>query len=102
MTDETDRMVRAERVANAMTVIAPYFDACRDSYLDGIAALAIKPMCDNVRAGIEKLAIGVKVLDEVRAQVASSIADGTVAEADTRRASNLASLSTEKRRWAQF
>lgn len=68
----------------------------------GLQALAVKPMSDNVRAGIEKLAVAVKVLDEVKSQVAGTITDGKVATHEAERTSRIAKLTTEQRRWTAW
>lgn len=103
MSDEALRMARAEQADTALKqFLGPAFDVCRADYLEKLAEIAAKPLTNDMRAAMEKLAVGVKVIDTVRAQIAGLVADGTFAQADAHRASELANLTTEKRRWAQF
>lgn len=102
MSDEALRMTRAEQNHTAWTLMAPHFDAIRADYVAGLAAQAVKPMSDTVRQAIEKLAVAIKVLDEVKAQVSASIADGGLAQHDASRAAEMAKLSTEQGRWVKW
>jgi|SRR6478752_1817437 len=103
MTDEALRMARAEQANQALQqFLVPAFDVARAEYLEKLAAIAAKPLTADLRAGMEKLALGVKVIDEVRAQIESLVGDGKFAQADANRARRIAELPTEKRRWANF
>lgn len=102
MTD-SERMARAEQAKQALgQFLSPAFDVCRQAYIDALADIASKPMYDKNRAAMEKLAVGIKVIDEVRRQIENVVADGSLARADNDRAKMLANLSTEKRRWAMM
>lgn len=103
MSDEALRMARAEQAKAALgTYLAPAFDVCRADYLAKLAEIAAKPLTNDMRAGMEKLAIGIKVIDQVRGQIEALVMDGRVAEDDASRARNLAGMTTEARRWAMF
>lgn len=103
MSDEAMRMARAEQADAAMKAfLGPAFDVCRTDYLEKLAEIAAKPMTADYRVGMEKLALGVKVIDMVRAQIEAVVADGRLATADAHRASDLANMTTEKRRWSAF
>jgi hypothetical protein len=101
--DPLNRMGRAESAALAMRQwLAPAFDVCRADYLEKLADVAAKPMSDANRAGMEKLSLGVKVIDEVRSQIEAVIADGKVAAHSAEGASRLANMTTEQRRWLDY
>jgi glycyl-tRNA synthetase alpha subunit len=103
MSEESLRMARANQAEQALTqFLAPAFDVVRTDYMEKLASIAAKPLTNDMRAGMEKLALAVKVVDEVRAQVTALVADGQVAQSDLRRASNIAELPSEKRRWALY
>jgi len=100
MSDESLRLARAEQADAAMKqFLSPAFDVVRAEYLEKLGEIAAKPLTADMRAGMEKLALAVKVVDVVRAQLTSLIMDGKIAHADLRRADKIASLPTEKRRW---
>lgn len=101
--DPVTRMARAENAEMALRQwLAPAFDVCRSDYMAKLADIAAKPMTDANRAGMEKLALGVKVIDEVRAQIEAVIADGKVAAHTAQGASRLANMTTEQRRWLDY
>lgn len=98
-----DRMGRAENAEMALVQwLGPAFDVCRSDYLAKLAEIAAKPMTDANRAGMEKLALGVKVVDEVRSQIEAVIADGKLAAKTAEGASRLAGMTTEQRRWLDY
>lgn len=100
MSDESLRMARAEQADAAMKqFLSPAFDVVRAEYLEKLAAIAAKPLTADMRAGMEKLALAVKVVDEVRAQLTGLVMDGRIAQADTARAAQIAALPVEKRCW---
>ena len=103
MSDEALRMARAEQAEQALNqFLGPAFDVCRAEYMEKLAAIAAKPLSNDLRAGMEKLALAVKVIDEVRAQITGVVADGRFARADKDRARRIVELPTEKRRWANY
>lgn len=103
MSDEALRLARAEQANQALIqFLGPAFDVCRADYLEKLADIAAKPLTNDMRAAMEKLALGLKVIDVVRSQILSLVVDGNVAQSEARRASDLANMTTEKRRWAQF
>lgn len=103
MTDDATRMARAEQAKAALSgFLDPAFDVCRADYMEKLAEVAAKPLNNDARAAMEKLALAVKVLDQVRGQIFAVVADGTASQADARRADKIADLSVEQRRWARF
>lgn len=103
MSDEAERMARAAQADAAMKqFLAPAFEVVRAEYLEKLAEIAAKPLTNDMRAGMEKLALAVKVVDVVRGQITSLILDGNLAQSDAKRISELDKLSPEKRRWAGF
>lgn len=103
MSDEAIRMARAEQAKQAMErFLAPAFDLVRAEYIEKLADIASRPLTNDLRAAMEKLAVGVKVIDQVRAQITPLVIDGEIARIDNKRATELAEMSTEKRRWALY
>lgn len=106
MTDDrtlSDRMVEAEQARDAFDrFMGPALATARADYLTKLADVAARPMSDPIRAGMEKLATGIKVVDEVEAQLRGLMMDGALAQRDARRASRLANLTTEERKWLSF
>lgn len=101
--DPASRMARAENAELAMRQwLGPAFDVCRSDYLAKLAEIASRPMTNDNRAGMEKLAMGIKVVDEVRSQIEAVIADGKVAAHSQQGASKLANMTTEQRRWLDY
>lgn len=100
MTDTTARLVEAERVAEAFALyMDPALDVCRVDYVEKLAEIAAKPMTDANRAALEKLAVAVKVVDQVRGQIRSLMLEGAVAKRDAERAAQVAAMTTEQRKW---
>lgn len=103
MSDEAIRMARAEQASTALKeFLGPAFDVCRADYLEKLGEVAARPLTNDIRAGMEKLALGVKVLDEVRRQIEGLVRDGDIARECARRASDLAELPAEKKRWLGY
>lgn len=103
MSDEALRMARAEQADAAIKqFLGPAFDVCRADYLEKLGEIAARPLTDANRAGMEKLALGVKVIDMVRSQIVAVIADGGLARSNKRGADRLANLSAEARWYAQW
>jgi hypothetical protein len=103
MSDEALRMARAEQAEAAMKqFLGPAFDLVRWDYLQALADAASAPLDATARAKMEKLALGIKVIDRVRKQIEGAVIDGALATADAKRANQLASLSAEKRWWASW
>lgn len=101
--DNVTRMARAENAAMAMAQwLAPAFDVCRNDYLAKLAEVASKPLTADHRAAMEKLALGIKVVDMVRSQIEAVVADGRLAKQNAELASNLANMNTEQRRWLDY
>jgi hypothetical protein len=103
MSDEAARMARAEQASAALTAfLSPAFDVARADYMAKLTELLTRPMCgDNLKA-CEKLALAVKVANEVEAQIEALVADGQMARADASRAADIARLPAEQRRYAQY
>lgn len=103
MADEALRIARAEQAKVALSeFLAPAFSLVRTDYMEKLADIAAKPLTDGNRAGMEKLALAIKVVDQVRLQVEQVVNDGTVAGADKQRADKIADMPFEKRRWADM
>ncbi len=105
MTDTTtDRMNRAQRANEAMVeFIGPALEVMRTDYMDKLRDVAAKhPMRGEPLAMVEKLSTALKIVDQIEVQMRALIADGTVAQADADRASNIARLNTEQRRYAGY
>lgn len=103
MSDEAIRIARAEQASAALKqFLGPAFDVCRADYLEKLGEVAARPLTNDMRAAMEKLALGVKVIDEVRRQIESVIADGSVAASDKSRTDKLAGLNAEQRKWVAW
>lgn len=103
MSEEAIRMARAEQADTAIKqFLAPAFDVVRAEYLEKLADIAARPLTNDMRAGMEKLALAVKVVDVVRAQLTGLVLDGALARDTAQRLAELDKLSPEKRRWAGF
>lgn len=103
MSDEALRMARAEQANAALTqFLAPAFDVCRAEYLEKLAEIASRPLTNDMRAGMEKLALAVKVIDAVRGQITGLVLDGNLARDTAQRTAQLDALTPEKKRWAGF
>lgn len=103
MTEETLRMARADQAEAALAqYLRPAFNVAHADYLQKLAEIAAKPLTNDIRAAMEKLALGLKVLKEVRGQVEALVIDGEVARADVKRADHLAGLTTEQKWWASW
>lgn len=104
MTDDTSaRMVEAEQAEQAIRrFLKPALDTLKAEYLIKLADVAAKPMTANLRAGMEKLAIAIKVVDQVSGQLNALILDGNIARQDAERASRIADMTTEQARWASY
>jgi hypothetical protein len=103
VSDEALRMARAEQANQALKqFLGPAFDVARAEYLEKLAIVASKPLTADLRAGMEKLALAVKVIDVVRSQIESLVADGGVARDTAARAAELDALSPEKKSWTKW
>jgi hypothetical protein len=93
-------MARAEQARAALDqFIGPALEVIRGDYMEKLADIAAKPLNADMRAGMEKLALAVKVVDQVRIQIETLVRDGAVARQDKQRADKIAALPAEKRRW---
>lgn len=103
MTEETLRMARADQAEAALAqYLRPAFNVAHADYLQKLAEIAARPLNADMRAAMEKLALGLKVLAEVRGQIEALVIDGDVARADVKRADKLAGLTTEQKWWASW
>lgn len=100
MGEYAERIADGEQARDAIIrFVGPAFDVVRNDYLAKLAEVAAKPLTPDLRAGMEKLALGIKVVDQARAQIEAIVADGKLARAEQRRADAIASLPTERKRW---
>ena len=100
MADEALRIARSEQAKAAMEqFLRPALMVVSADYLTKLADIAAKPLDDKARAGMEKLALALKVVEQVTVQIEALIHDGSAARADKQRADKIASLPAEKRRW---
>lgn len=104
MSDEVNRMARAERAVEVMQeFIAPAMTVIRDEYLGKLREVAAKhPMRGEPLAMVEKLSTALKIVDQLEVQMRALIADGDAAKADAARADQMARLNTEQRRYAGY
>lgn len=104
MSDEVNRMARAERADEVMQeFIAPAMTVIRDEYLSKLREVAAKhPMRGEPLAMVEKLSTALKIVDQLEVQMRALIADGDAAKADAARADQMARLNTEQRRYAGY
>ncbi|MDK8188144.1 MULTISPECIES: hypothetical protein [Sphingomonas] len=104
MSDEVNRMARAERASEVMQeFITPAMSVIRDEYLGKLREVAAKhPMRGEPLAMVEKLSTALKIVDQLEVQMRALIADGDAAKADAARADQLARLNTEQRRYAGY
>jgi hypothetical protein len=104
MSDDTARMVRAEQADRVMVeYISPALTVIRDEYMAKLREIAAKhPMRGEPLAMVEKLSTALKITDQIEVQMRSLIADGDVAKAEASRADDMARLTTEQRRYANY
>lgn len=103
MTDTTARMVEAEQAALAVkTYLKPALTLLRAEYglmhLDIMQELERPEDTDRAR----KLALAMKVLNKVEQHLMGIILDGKIAQHKAERASEMADLTTDQRRWYEF
>ena len=100
MNDLSSRIVDGDAARQALaSFVRPALDALRADYLAEMAQIAAKPLNNDLRAAIEKLALAIKVANEVQSQIEAIASDGKIALHDQRRADAVAGLSAERRRW---
>ena len=93
------RIATSEQARAAMdTFVGPAFGIIRGAYIEKLATLAAQPLNNDARAGIEKLALAVKVLDEVQAQVDQVAQDGKVARDQKAYTDRIQQLPAERRK----
>lgn len=95
------RIADAEAARGALDRwLGPAFDVVRADYMEKLASIAAQPLPVHGVAQIEKLAIAVKVVDAVRAQIEAVAQDGKVARHDKTRADKLAETPAyARKRW---
>lgn len=97
MLDAHERIARADRAKAAMAeFLAPAFEHVEREYGEKMitAAASTDPRAPEV---IARLANGVKVARQIRAQIEAIVADGAVAESDVARTAQLSRMSDHKR-----
>lgn len=104
MTDEADRVTTGEQARAAWDqFVGPACALLRAEYATKLSKIAgERAMTGEALKQVEKLAMAIKVVDQVEAQIAAVIGDGRTAQADMERAGNMARLSTEERRYAGY
>ncbi len=99
MSDIPNRIADAEAARSAMDRwLGPAFDIVRADYLKKLVEVASKPMTADARAGMEKMAIAIKVVDAVQAQIMAVVNDGGVARNEHQYAEQIARIPVEKRK----
>ncbi len=98
-------MSNAERMADAEAAraawerwVGPVITEMREDCLTKLATIAAKPMTADNRAGMEKIALAIKVYEEVKKQIDVVVADGGVARAGQKRAEQIAAIPVERRK----
>lgn len=93
-TEREDRGRRAE--AALREFLAPAIEVAVADYIARMTEIAAETPWETGR--IAKLAAGVKIARAVQAQIAALVADGEVAAAERKRARQIESIGTERRR----
>jgi hypothetical protein len=98
MTDTAVRMTEARAAQDALDqFLSPAFEVVRRDYAEKLMSIAAKPLTNDGRAAIEKLALAVKVVDEVKRQIEGIVNDGKVAEGEREHASRISKIPTTTR-----
>lgn len=103
MTDTLARIAEADAAKAAWDrFVSPALATIRADYMAKLTAEATKPMEGRALQAVQNLSIGLRVAEQVEAQMKGLILDGAAAQKDMERASDLARLSPEQRRYAQY
>lgn len=103
MTEPLSRIAEADAAKAAWErFVAPALATIRADYMAKLTGEAVKPMEGRALQVVQNLSIGLRVADQVEAQLKSLIADGQAARADLERAGNVSRLSPEQRRYASY
>lgn len=101
--DNAMRMAEAEAAELALQrFLRPAFDICRAEYTKNLMTIGAQPMSQATLAGITNLSVALKVLAEAQEQIETIVADGKVAKDGAERASRMAQLTNEQRKWAGY
>jgi hypothetical protein len=74
----------------------------RADYRAKLVELASRAQDDRTVQGIRNLSMGIRVLDRIEAQMRAVMAEGEAAKRDVARAAELANMSPEARRYANY
>ena len=100
MSDDAARMVQAERAQAAMTEFCgPAFDLVREEYTAALIRSASAPQTPDNKAAVEKLALGIKIIDRIEGHIQALIVDGKIARNEARREARMNEMTTEEKRW---
>lgn len=100
MTETADRLAAAEQARDAKARwIDPVLIDLKAQYAKMIIEIAGQPTRKRDPERIERLSMGVKVIDHIQAEIEMVIADGAVARHDQQRANRLAEMTDEQRKW---
>lgn len=103
MTDNLSRIAEADAAKAAWDrFIAPALATIRADYMAKLTQEAVKPMEGRALQAVQTLSLGLRVTEQIDAQMKSLIVDGQAAQADLDRAGELARMSPEARRFATY
>jgi hypothetical protein len=103
MTEPLARIAEADAAKAAWErFVGPALATVRADYMAKLTDEAIKPMEGRALQAVQNLSIGLRIADLIEGQIRSLMLDGAAAQKELDRASDLARLSPEQRRYAQY
>lgn len=99
MSDEVNRMARAERAQETLAEIAEAMSAIRAGLTDNLVKAAKQGRQDRA---MDLIGMSLKCIDNLEGYFAAIIADGEVARHAAETVSDLSRLSVEQRRYAGY
>jgi len=103
MSEAMDRAVLGDQAKAAWDqFINPYVSLIKADYMDKLIDLSSRPLDERARQGITNLSIALRVSEMFEGQLRKAIADGEAAKKEIGRASAIANMSPEARRYAGY
>lgn len=99
MSSAAERMADAAQAKAAMDRwLGPAMHVLRADYMSKLIDVASKPLTADGRAAMEKLAVAIKVLDGVQAQINAVVVDGDIARHAHQYSEQIARIPAERRK----
>ena len=103
MTDSLQRIAEAEQAKQAWDrYVAPALSVLRADYMAKLTENAVQPMEGRALAAVQSLSLALRVTKEVEGQMRALMLDGVQAQDDAARASKIANMGPEQRRYASY